>query len=198
MKWSEARKAELKMSIFQTSIHLFEEKGYESVSVDQITKVCGIAKGTFYNYFSSKEDILFYFGESQMEQVLQFLEKDMPDGDIKMRLLHLFEALFNRIHEESHLVKKAMRQLLQSASLRQKEFKTIHAFYMKLVELIEQAQQQQQISSKWKIKEIAKLIHGSYFQMLWVWMHTEIELEEVKRSFNIQMEMIWEGIARDR
>lgn len=51
----------IKNTIIQTAINLFKEKGYENVTVDEITTQVGIAKGTFYNYFESKGDLLIYW-----------------------------------------------------------------------------------------------------------------------------------------
>lgn len=47
-----------KSKIFTTSIELISENGYDNVSVDQICKKAGIAKGTFYVHYKSKEDII--------------------------------------------------------------------------------------------------------------------------------------------
>lgn len=44
--------------LYETAKHLFETKGYDNTSVDQIVSAAGVAKGTFYYYFESKEDIL--------------------------------------------------------------------------------------------------------------------------------------------
>ncbi|XOS92284.1 TetR/AcrR family transcriptional regulator [Brevibacillus laterosporus] len=41
------------------ALKLFKEKGFENVTVEEITKACGIAKGTFYNYFPKKKP--FYY-----------------------------------------------------------------------------------------------------------------------------------------
>ncbi len=51
----------IKDTIIQTAIDLFREKGYENVTIDEITLKIGIAKGTFYNYFKSKRDLLVYW-----------------------------------------------------------------------------------------------------------------------------------------
>ena len=45
-------------SIIDTAEALFAKQDYESTSVDQITSALGIAKGTFYLYFYSKEELL--------------------------------------------------------------------------------------------------------------------------------------------
>lgn len=49
-----------KRKIFETSIELFAKKGYEATSIDEITAVVGVAKGTLYYHFNSKEDIFKY------------------------------------------------------------------------------------------------------------------------------------------
>ncbi len=47
-----------KRRIFNTALKLFAEKGYDSTSVEEITAVSGVAKGTLYYHFSNKEEIL--------------------------------------------------------------------------------------------------------------------------------------------
>lgn len=49
-----------KRKIFETSMKLFAEKGYEATSIEEITSVVGVAKGTLYYHFSSKEEIFNY------------------------------------------------------------------------------------------------------------------------------------------
>ena len=47
-----------KRKIFETSMKLFAEKGYEATSIEEITATVGVAKGTLYNLFPSKEEFL--------------------------------------------------------------------------------------------------------------------------------------------
>lgn len=46
-----------KRKIFNTAIKMFSEKGYDNTSVDEITAIAGVAKGSLYYHFSKKEDI---------------------------------------------------------------------------------------------------------------------------------------------
>ena len=46
-----------KRKIFETSMKLFAEKGYDGTSIEEITAEVGVAKGTLYYHFSSKEEI---------------------------------------------------------------------------------------------------------------------------------------------
>lgn len=49
---------ERKKEILDTAERLFRKKGYEKCTINEILKEVGIAKGTFYYYFKSKEEVL--------------------------------------------------------------------------------------------------------------------------------------------
>ena len=46
-----------KRRIFNTAIKMFSKKGYDNTSVEEITAIAGVAKGSLYYHFSKKEDI---------------------------------------------------------------------------------------------------------------------------------------------
>ncbi len=54
----ETKKQAIRESIYKTAIALFETHGYDAVSVGRITAQVGIAKGTFFNHYPTKADIL--------------------------------------------------------------------------------------------------------------------------------------------
>ena len=56
-----------KRKIFETAMKLFAEKGYEATSVEEITATVGVAKGTLYYHFSSKEEIYNFLIEEGMK-----------------------------------------------------------------------------------------------------------------------------------
>ncbi|WEV40115.1 TetR/AcrR family transcriptional regulator [Lactobacillus sp. ESL0681] len=57
---------------------LIVKDGYENVSVDKIVKESGIAKGTFYNYFKRKEDLIFELSKQRFAHVKTVVT---PDSD---------------------------------------------------------------------------------------------------------------------
>ena len=58
-KPSRAEKASAtKEKLFSTAVGLIKEKGYSNVTVSEICQGAGVAKGTFYVYYASKEDIV--------------------------------------------------------------------------------------------------------------------------------------------
>ena len=56
-----------KRRIFETSMKLFSEKGYDATSIEEITATVGVAKGTLYYHFSSKEEIFNFLVEEGMK-----------------------------------------------------------------------------------------------------------------------------------
>lgn len=56
-----------KRKIFEISMNLFATKGYDATSIEEITSVVGVAKGTLYYHFSSKEEIFNFLIEEGMK-----------------------------------------------------------------------------------------------------------------------------------
>ena len=56
--WRETKKEQLRQLLYDTALELFREKGYEATTIREITQKVGIGKGTFFNYFPSKEHVL--------------------------------------------------------------------------------------------------------------------------------------------
>lgn len=60
---------ERRQEIITTAQQLFMSKGYEATSVSDIVKEIGVAQGTFYYYFESKEDVLEAITVSMVEEL---------------------------------------------------------------------------------------------------------------------------------
>ncbi len=57
----ERKKRETRRRIVAEATRLFSERGFDAPTVDEIAEAADVAKGTIYNYFGSKEAILFEF-----------------------------------------------------------------------------------------------------------------------------------------
>lgn len=88
---------ERREEFLDTAEHLFLEKGYENTTVSDIVTSMGLAKGAFYHYFGSKEDILTAIIERLVDNVtLSFVEQCETEGVDAPAKLATFYGLFMR------------------------------------------------------------------------------------------------------
>ena len=77
VKEADVRREEL----LDTALALFLEHGYERTSVEQITNAVGVAKGTFYHYFATKQDLLEQLVERFSDQLFCEIEAALAETD---------------------------------------------------------------------------------------------------------------------
>src|SRR5947208_16462139 len=65
------RSADIRERLFRASLVLFAQKGFAETTVEDITEAADVGKGTFFNYFPSKDHILLAFGEMQLGKLEQ-------------------------------------------------------------------------------------------------------------------------------
>ena len=107
---------ERKNEIIDTAAALFELKGYEQCSVNDILTAIGIAKGTFYHYFKSKEEVLDAVIDKATTMVAEQVNvvADTPELSPADKLLQVFLAMQieNQMEEglleEMHKVENAL------------------------------------------------------------------------------------------
>jgi AcrR family transcriptional regulator len=73
-----------KREILVAARELFVKKGYEQTSVNDILKIVDIAKGTFYYYFTSKEEVLEAIILDIVEEGARKAEKILEDKSIPL------------------------------------------------------------------------------------------------------------------
>jgi len=59
----EKKQAQIRAAIFRAALALFEEKGFDAASVDEIADRAQVSRATYFNYFGTKEGVLRYYGE---------------------------------------------------------------------------------------------------------------------------------------
>ncbi|GIN98315.1 hypothetical protein J6TS1_41850 [Siminovitchia terrae] len=69
----------MKKKITEKSIELFEKKGFTQTSIQDIVDELEVTKGTFYYYFSSKEQLLMAIHLEYIDDLLERQEKIMKD-----------------------------------------------------------------------------------------------------------------------
>ena len=107
---------ERKQELVDTAERLFLEKGYEQTTVADIVREIEVAQGTFYYYFSSKEEILEAIIEKDItaleENVRQIMSREDVNAAIKLNAVvnsiigisASRKEIMDYLHEESNAV----------------------------------------------------------------------------------------------
>lgn len=67
----ERKKQETKEKIYHCAIELFLSSGFETTSIEQITQKADVGKGTFYNYFPTKEAVTLEYSKRYYQQMIE-------------------------------------------------------------------------------------------------------------------------------
>ncbi|EGW36246.1 TetR/AcrR family transcriptional regulator [Desulfosporosinus sp. OT] len=66
----ERKKRETREKIFSNAMQLFRLQGFTATSVEQITQYADVGKGTFYNYFPTKEAVILEFSRRTCQDLV--------------------------------------------------------------------------------------------------------------------------------
>ena len=99
------------MRLFRCALQLFAEHGFSNVTVEDITEAADVGKGTFFNYFETKDHVLGVMAEIQLGKV-----KEAADlaGRGKQTLQSVLHRLLLRLAEEPGNSPSLARALISS------------------------------------------------------------------------------------
>jgi AcrR family transcriptional regulator len=89
----ERKKQQTKRLLMDTAITLFGEQGYEQTTVAQIAEAADVSTKTFFNYFPSKEDVLFADSGRGDAIPLEIIASRRPGEPITDLLLRAYEEM---------------------------------------------------------------------------------------------------------
>lgn len=93
------RRDRRRAEIYDAALRLFVERGYDGVTVEDITREADVSKGTFFNYFPSKEHLLVEYRHSLLDFIQAY--GDSLQGDSSRLLFRrYFRRLARRLKEE--------------------------------------------------------------------------------------------------
>lgn len=96
--FSEEDYTTIRNKLLETGLEKLKSKSYKSISLDEVTAQVGIAKGTFYRFFDSKEgyfyEIMHYIKENNRLELKNLLE------DENLTKEKVFNCLVHRYCEE--------------------------------------------------------------------------------------------------
>jgi AcrR family transcriptional regulator len=104
----ETKKEQTKKKLLEVSLRLFQEEGFAKTTMRDIARKCGIALGTTYNYFPTKEHLALYFFERALDEVMErYRREEPPDAPLEEKLFLLLSIELEKIapyEEFLHLI----------------------------------------------------------------------------------------------
>ncbi|HEY9855894.1 MAG TPA: TetR/AcrR family transcriptional regulator [Stenomitos sp.] len=89
----ETKKEQNRQAIAQAALSLFEAKGFEGTTMDEIAQAAGVSRPTVFNYFARKEDILLVLGDTLRERMAAQLKAIHLQGGFNEPLAALRRVL---------------------------------------------------------------------------------------------------------
>src|SRR5437588_5348748 len=193
----ERRSADIRERLFRAALQLFAQKGFAETTVADITEAADVGKGTFFNYFPSKDHILLAFGEIQLGKLEAAIEmarqtgEPMPDFLCSLGLRMAQDPTRNpaiiRALLQAYLSTTPVREAMMDLQTR------VHALHSQMIQL---GQDRGEIRNDLPAAEIAHVFRQTIFGTLLIWslygdatLHSRIET-----AFNL----LWSGLTPRR
>jgi len=187
----ERKKLETRQALLEASLDLFREKGYQATTVEEITGRADVAKGTFFNYFASKEALLDDLSVWHVGRLREALDVSQgapasPVARIKllMRLTH------EQVAQDIRLFRRAFAHHLHHPPPQRGK----RALFGYLSELVQEAQNCGEIRADVDAELVADLLRMAYFRRI---MACRDDVDEASPSMQFEkiMDLLMEGLA---
>ena len=135
-----------KRKIFETSMKLFAKKGYEATSIEEITATVGVAKGTLYYHFSSKEEIFNFLveeGIKLLQNSIDIKTAKFPNYIDKIKAIILIQIKIVDKYED--IITILLSQFWRTEARNQMCKEQILAYISKIEEIVRQGIERKEI-----------------------------------------------------
>ncbi|MBM3237988.1 TetR/AcrR family transcriptional regulator [Candidatus Poribacteria bacterium] len=110
-----ANQSSKRRQILDAAVKVFAQNGFYNSKVLDIAKEAGVANGTVYLYFPSKDDILISIFEEQMGELIDYMEQEMQkESESLNKLRKLISMQMHLIETNSELTQLLLVELRQS------------------------------------------------------------------------------------
>jgi AcrR family transcriptional regulator len=189
----ERHKADIRDRLFRAALELFATRGFVSTTVEDITRAADVAKGTFFNYFPTKEHLLSTFSELRLD-IIRAARAAAQKGSLPLhRVLH---ALFLDLMKEPGR-SRAMARCMLLGALGNEPVAAIVERKLAvgrgvLAEIMAIGQRRGEIRRDWAPADLARLFQQSSFGAMYLWvLHPNLNLG---RSLDATFALFWAAV----
>jgi AcrR family transcriptional regulator len=188
------RSAEIRERLFRAALDQFARKGFLKTTVEDITEAADVGKGTFFNYFPSKDHILLAFGEMQFAKLEAAIEEARSSN---MSIEEFLRALPGRMTEEPTRNPAIIRALLQAylSNTAVREVMVdmqgrVHALHTQIMQI---GQERGEIRRDAAATELAGVFRQTIFGTLLMWsLYGDASLPDRMKT---AVDILWSGLA---
>lgn len=191
----ERKKTATKERLFREALNLFREKGFAATTVDEVAAAAEVSKGTFFNYFPTKEAVLSYLGERQTAQTADSLREVVqhPGLSARDKFRRVLHILAENLQADRELTRVAVFEAMKlpnvlAGDLYRPLFRNL------LSALAAEAQKSGEIRREVSPDLAAAAISGIYFQQVFEWCAAEKPFD-LRRRLDEMLALLWEGIG---
>lgn len=193
MSLREKKKIETRNKIFEVAGRLFKEKGFENTTVDEITREAGIGKGTFFNYYPTKEALLVDFVKEKEELVFDLVKNELRKNiHVRQRIKNALLTVAKSNEKNKELTRLFVVEHLRHYGYNERTSRGLNTLLNKI---LEKGVEAGEIRNSIDIKKAAENITGIYYTSLmeWLWSESDYSFSE---DISIKIDMIFDGIGR--
>ena len=162
--------AETRMRLFRCALQLFAERGYPNVTVEDITEAADVGKGTFFNYFESKDQVLSVMSEIQLGKVKEALTlAEAGERTIRSVLHYLFLRSAEEPGRSPDLARALLSSFLASEGVRLMAYHVASEGRKMLAQIVAEGQKRGEIDSRLKKEKVALHIQQAFMGTLLLW-----------------------------
>jgi AcrR family transcriptional regulator len=188
------RATETRLRLFRCALHLFAERGFPAVTVEEITEAADVGKGTFFNYFESKEHVLGVMAEIQLSKVREAISATSQG---KQKIQSVLHRLARRLVEEPGRSPSLARAFI-SSFLASESVRAVIAHNMKegrrmIAQIVAAGQERGEIDTKLKKETVAMQLMQTCMGTVLLW--SLDETPALKTRIENSFQHFWRAIA---
>ena len=189
----ERRKEETRKQIFQAAMKLFGKKGVFATTVEEITEAADVGKGTFFNYFPSKEAILSALAERQLGVINTAVERAQTAESVRPVLKDMCREL-SSVPGRSQILLRSLLGMVLSNKFMFELFQSVLSKGRERVALIvERGQHLGEIRRDIPATIIARCLQQVAFGTNFIWAASPAS--DLMEWHETSMDLLWRGIA---
>jgi AcrR family transcriptional regulator len=166
----ERRSAETRERLYRAALHIFAERGYLETTVEDITEAADLGKGTFFNYFPTKEHVLARYGEERLATIDRAVQKARAtDGLVLDVFKELAVNLAGQSSQSPALLRSIFMAHLSCAPMRAQFQKRLRRGRRLMGELFALAQERGEIRRDLSAAELGRLTHMIFMGVTIAW-----------------------------